>query len=462
MSLAVPYRPPAPRPLSPVRALMRGFLSGGRDLLSVLPQEAYRVDVAPLGVSRRGILLVNDPALVRRVLGDEAASFPKNDLFVSALEPLIGNGVFISSGDDWRRQRRMIEPSFGHMQIGRAFASMEAAADALEPELDERAAQGLAFSLDAMMSRLTADVICRTVFSTTLESAAAQRIFDEFARFQETVASVRLDRLLWGRPGAPVRQPATARTACERIRAHISAMIAAHPAALGKVPPESAGDIAGDIMAARDQNGEPAFRDRDLVDQIGVFFLAGHETSASAVTWALFVLSQRPDLMARVRAEIEAEAPFGRAPLDVVKRLTVTRALLRETLRLYPPGPFLPRVAAQDCELAGHRLRPGAMVMISPWIIHRHERLWPNPDIFDLDRFIEQNERRIPAGAYLPFGYGPRVCVGAAFATIESTHILARIVQRYDLEVMRPESVQPAARLTIRPAHPIHVRLRRR
>ncbi len=430
------------------------MLSGQRDLLSVLPDEAYRVDVAPVGFSRRGILWVNDPTWVRHVLVTEVARFPKNDLFVSALEPLIGDGVFISGGQTWQRQRRMIEPSFGQIQVGRAFAAMEAAADALEPELDALAERGETFLLDAMMSRLTADVICRTVFSTTLESAAARRIFDDFAQFQDTVASVRLARLLWGRPFDRVSQPKPARAACDRIRAHLADMIADHD-------PEQASDIAGQVLAARDAESGAAFSPRELVDQIGVFFLAGHETSASAVTWALFILSQRPDLTERMRQEIDALAG-GRPGLDEVKRLTVTRAVLRETLRLYPPGPFLPRVAAEDCEIAGHPVRRGAMIMVSPWTIHRHRKLWPEPDIIDVERFLGERERAIPSGAYLPFGLGPRVCIGAAFATIESTHMLARIVQRYSLEVEAPESVRPVARLTTRPARGIKVRLRRR
>ncbi|MCR9074083.1 MAG: cytochrome P450 [Alphaproteobacteria bacterium] len=452
------YRPPAPRALPPVRALLRSAFSGSRDLLSLLPEEAYRTWIAPLGVSRRGILLVNEPDMVRRIFGSDVATYPKNDLFVGALRPLIGDGVFVSDGDVWKRQRQMIEPSFGHMQVGRAFAAMEAATGAVQPILDARAADGEVLSLDAAVSHLTADIICRAVFSTTLESDAARRIFEDFAVFQETVANVRIARLLWGRPWAEVSQPAPARAACERIRRQIAGLIAARTDKSG----EGARDIAGDIISARDPATGIGFSQQELVDQIGVFFLAGHETSATAVLWALFVLSQNPDLAARVRAEIDAEAGDGPIGLESVKRLALTRAVLRETLRLYPPGPFLPRVAARETEIGGYRLRRGAMVMVSPWIIHRHSGLWRNPDLFDESRFLSGSDAAVPAGAYLPFGLGPRVCIGAAFATVESTFLIAHLIRRYDIEVCAPEAVRPVARLTTRPARDIRVRLSRR
>jgi cytochrome P450 len=458
MNIADPFRPPAPVPLSPTRSLVRAILSGRRDLLSLLPEEAYHQRVAPLGTSRRGILLVNEPEIVRRIFGAEVADYPKNDLFVGALEPLIGNGVFISNGDVWKRQRRMIEPSFGHMQVGRAFQAMDAAADAFEPELDRRAAAGEVFALDAAMSHLTADVICRATFSTTLESQDARRIFDDFAIFQETVANVRVFRLLLGKPWAEVPQPRAAREACARIRAHVAALIDRRV----REGDRGRSDIAGNIIAARDSETGEGFSPVDLVDQIGVFFLAGHETSASAVTWALYLLSRMPELAARLRCEVEEVAGGGPVTLEVTKRLQLTRAVLRETLRLYPPGPFLPRVAVRDTEIAGHRLKRGGMVMVSPWIIHRHRDLWRDPDVFDESHFLGAAEKQIPAGAYLPFGLGPRICVGAAFATVESTHMIARLLRRYDVEVVAPERVRPVARLTTRPAEDIRVRIRRR
>jgi cytochrome P450 len=174
------------------------------------------------------------------------------------------------------------------------------------------------------------------------------------------------------------------------------------------------------------------------------------------------MLSEDAGAAARLRAETEAEAGAGPIPLASVKRLTRSRAAFREAMRLYPPLAFLPRVALQATEIAGNRVPRGAMVMVSPWTLHRSPDLWENADRFDPDRFLPERERAVEPGSYLPFGLGERICVGAAFATVEATLILARLTRRYRFETIRPEAARPLARLTLRPADPLLVRVRRR
>jgi cytochrome P450 len=452
------YRPPAPNPGQPIRGLLRAIMRFERDLLGLMPREAYQKLVSPLGRSRRSILLVNAPDVVTTVLVDSNGIFPKNDLMVGALEPLVGDSIFVSSGPTWRRQRRMVEPAFSHMRINKAFDFMAAAVDDYARVLDRRAATGEAFSLDAAMSHLTADVICRTIFSKSLESRAARDIFDAFTVFEASVANVEIRRLLFGRPFEKIPQPARVLAACGQIRHHIGAMLDERMAAGGSQPD----DIAGAVIAARDADTGAAFTREELIDQIGVFFLAGHETSASVLTWAFFILSQQPETVARMREEIARVAGEGPIEMEHTKRLTFVRNVFRETLRLYPPITFIPRVALENTEIAGHAVKKGAMIMISPWAIHRHEALYRNPDRFDPDRFVPEREREIAQGAYMPFGVGPRLCVGAAFATIEACLILARLVRRYDFEVLDAHKVRPVARLTTRPARQILCRVRRR
>ncbi len=305
------------------------------------------------------------------------------------------------------------------------------------------------------MSHLTADIICRTIFSRSLEDATSRDVFASFAEFERSVASVDLYQLILGKPWGDVRQPARVLAACERIRAHVGEMVGAALADAGRGP-----DIVGDLIAARDpETGEPFSRE-ELIDQIGVFFLAGHETTASVLTWTFFILSQRPDIRERMRAEIAEVAGEGEITLQHVKRLEFTRDVFREALRLYPPITFIPRVAAQDVEVAGVGARKGAMIMIAPWTIHRHRELWRDADRFDPDRFADPAQKRSVAEAYLPFGMGPRICVGAAFATIESGLILARLVRAFDFEALEPDRVRPVARLTTRPAEEIRARVR--
>lgn len=445
------YRPPAPVPKPELRALADVVARGERDLLTLLPDRAYRETLFELGKSRRGILFVARPDLVTHVFAYPDGVFPKNDLMVGALEVLVGDSLFVTSGANWRRQRRMIEPAFSHMRVDRAFDAMSAAIDVTEVSLD--AARG-PVSIDKTMAHLTADIICRTIFSTSLESRVARDVFDDFLIFERSCASVDLGRLLLGKPFDAVPQPAPVMEACQRIRRHLGAMLDQRFAE--GAPAQD--DIAAAVVAARDPDtGEPFTRE-ELIDQIGVFFLAGHETTASSLTWAFFILSRQPETVARMRAEIAAVAGDGPIRVEHAKRLVFTRNVFRETMRLYPPLTFLPRVAAKTAKIGPRTVTRGTMVMIAPWAIHRHETLWAAPDRFDPDRFAPERAEDAVPGSYIPFGLGPRVCVGAAFATIEATLILARLVRRYDVEALEPERVRPVARLTVRPEHEIMAR----
>ncbi|MDJ0760655.1 MAG: cytochrome P450 [Woeseiaceae bacterium] len=441
------FRPPAPRPLTPIRSLIRVLRQGDGDLLSLVPIDAYTKPCTWLGYSRRSILLVNDLKLVREVLTDPLEIFPKNDLMAGALEPLVGDSVFVSSGATWRRQRAMIDPAFSHMRINRAFPSMRDAVVDYATLLDRRAGTGEYFSLDLAMSELTADVICRTVFSTKLGSETARDVFEAFAEFEDSVANVNLRELIFGKPWSDVRQPENVLAACERIRRHIGDLI--DPRLVGES--EQPDDIVSELIAARDPEGGKGFSRKELIDQLGVFFLAGHETTASALTWVFYILSQHPETTVRMRDEIDRVVGAGPVEFKHVKQLAFIRNVFRETLRLYPPITFIPRVAAEATQIGDFKVKKGAMIMISPWTSHRNRELWQNADCFDPDRDEE--------GVLLSFGLGPRVCIGAAFSTIESGLILAELVRRYDFEVKSPENVRPVSRLTTRPAREIQCRV---
>ncbi len=451
------YRPPAPEPKTPIRSLLRVIRQGDGDLLSLVPVDAYVEPYTYLGYSRRSILLVNDPAIAREILTDPLEIFPKNDLMVGALAPLVGDSIFVSSGERWRRQRAMIDPAFSQLRISTAFTSMHDAVDDYEAELDRRAAEGTAFSLDHAMSELTADVICRTIFSRSLESEVAREVCDSFTEFEQSVASVDLWQLIFGKPWADVKQPDAVLAACERIRGLIGAMVDPRLADTARQDD----DIVAAVIAARDAETGEGFTREELIDQLGVFFLAGHETTASVLTWVFFILSQRPDALARLREEVEAVAGDGPVTIQDVKRLGYVRNVFRETLRLYPPITFIPRVAAEKTRIGRFNVKKGAMIMVSPWTAHRNALLWSDPDRFRPERFDAEDEGD-DAGVLMSFGLGPRVCIGAAFATIESGLILARLARRYDFVVESPERVRPVARLTTRPAEDIVVRVRRR
>ena len=457
MSASALFRPPAPTPDTPVRSLLRVVRQGDGDLLSLVPREAYREPLTWLGYSRRSILLVNDPGCCREVLNDPEGVFPKNDLMVDALEGLVGDSVFVSSGERWRRQRAMIDPAFSHMRVQSAFASMVTAVDDYERHLDTVAADGEPFSLDLAMSHLTADVICRTIFSQPLTSNVAREVFDDFLLFERSVASVNLRQLIVGKPWAEVRQPEHVRAACTRIRSHIGDLL--DPRLAPGAP--AIDDIVQAVIEARDADSGEPFTREELIDQIGVFFLAGHETTASVLTWVFFVLSRRAEIVERVRRDVARVVGSGPVAFEHVRQLPFLRNVFREALRLYPPITFLPRVAKRATTIGGWRVKRGAMIMISPWTAHRNERLWSAADRFDPDRFERDEAEGERRGPLMSFGLGPRVCVGASFATTEAVLILARLVRRYDFEALEPELVRPVARLTTRPAVEIRCRLRR-
>ena len=445
-------------PMTPLRSLLRVIRQGDGDLLSLVPIDAYEKPYTYLGYSRRSILLVNDPAIARDILTDPLDIFPKNDLMVGALEPLVGDSIFVSSGERWRRQRAMIDPAFSGLRINTAFASMQHAVDDYENELDRRAAGGASFSLDHAMSELTADVICRTIFSRSLESQTARDVCDSFTEFESSVASVNLWQLIVGKPWADVRQPPTVLDACARIRRYIGDLL--DPRLDGSQP--ASDDIAAAVIAARDADSGDGFTREELIDQIGVFFLAGHETTASVLTWAFFILATRPDVLARLRDEVEEVAGDGPVSIQEVKQLAFVRNVFRETLRLYPPITFIPRVAAEATRIGNYSVKKGAMIMVSPWTAHRNALLWRQADRFDPDRFDAAGSDDQDSGVLMSFGLGPRVCVGAAFATIESGLILARLARRYDFLIENADAVRPVARLTTRPATDIRVRVQRR
>jgi cytochrome P450 len=440
--------------MTPIRSLIRVLRQGDGNLLNLVPIDAYRKPMTYLGYSRRSILLVNDPTMDREILTDPLEIFPKNDLMVGALEPLVGDSIFVSSGERWRRQRAMIDPAFSHMRINTAFESMVAAVDAYESQLEQRAGAGEVFSLDHAMSELTADVICRTIFSKPLESATAREVCDTFTEFEASVASVDLWQLIFGKPWADVRQPQRTLDACARIRELIGELV--DPRLDGREAPQD--DIIEAVIGARDADSGAAFSREELIDQMGVFFLAGHETTASVLTWCFFILARRPELAVRLRAEVAEHCGDGPVTIQHVKQLSFVRNVFREALRLYPPITFIPRVAAESTKIGGERVKRGAMIMVSPWTAHRNALLWNEPDRFDPDRFERDDDR----GVLMSFGLGPRICVGAAFATIESGLILARLLRRFDFEPLDADAVQPVARLTTRPAQDIRCRVRLR
>jgi cytochrome P450 len=290
------------------------------------------------------------------------------------------------------------------------------------------------------------------VFSTPLQSGVAVDVFEDFTLFEKSAVQVDVLRLILKPAWSEFPQPPEVLNACERIRHHLGVLVDSH-----LDDPSGFDDIASSVIAARDRDtGEP-FTRKELIDQLGVFFLAGHETTASVLTWAFYVLADQPQWRERLRDEIGQVVGDGRMTFEHTRQLPLTKAFFKETLRLYPPITFMPRVATRETTIGGRRLRKGALVMVAPWTLHRHAKWWDEPHAFRPERFLPEHEKELVQGAYIPFGQGPHTCVGAGFAQTESVLILAELVRHFDWSLAPGQSVRPAARMTTRPASQVMI-----
>ncbi|MGP3695693.1 cytochrome P450 [Rhodobacter sp. NSM] len=439
-----------PKPASRIgrASLLRHILLFRKDILSANPAHLYRAWMAEYRTPFFRSYLCNDPALVRRVLQERPEDFPKSDRLREGLAPLLGQSVFVTNGALWRRQRRIIDPAFEGGRLREIFPAMHAAGAAAVARL------GGEVEVEEAMSHAAADVIFRTLFSIPIEDTLASAVFAEFRAYQRTQPLLNPAALLPLPRWMPRLHRRRTRASAARIRALIARLTEERVAAMARgAAPD---DLVTRILAARDPETGDRFTPAEMVDQVAIFFLAGHETSASALAWALYLLATHPEVQERVAAEAEL---LGDAPdVAAVGRLGLVRDVFRETLRLYPPVPMMVRESRCPETMRGRQVEPGAQIVLSPWHLHRHERLWERPDAFDPDRWRSAESRASAREAFMPFSAGPRVCTGAAFAMIEGPLILAMIARAFRIEPVAGPPPVPVAHLTVRSATGIRLR----
>ena len=451
--------PPKPRPRPDKVSLWRYFRLFRQDILSAQPARLYRAWMAEFRTPFFRSYMCNDPALVDLVLSQRPRDFPKSDRVREGLKPLLRESVFVTNGETWARQRRIIDPAFEGGKLRETFPAMWDAGVACVERLRTKAT-GAPLDIEAETSHAAADIIFRTLFSIPIEDQTASAVFAEFKAHQRASPVVNLGAILPLPRWFPrFHSRATRRTAA-RIRALIEQLTAARAAeiAAGRAPD----DLATKIMTTPDPQTGRCFDTPEMVDQVAIFFLAGHETSASALAWSLYLLATHPEWQDRVAAEAEAvigaEVPY----FSTLGRLRHARAVFREAMRLYPPVPMFVREAACPETFRDRAVAPGAQVVISPWHLHRHERLWDNPDGFDPARFETENGKSCLREAYIPFSAGPRVCPGAGFAMAEGPLLLAMITRAFQLDPDPGHVPVPVAHLTVRGRDGIRLRLRPR
>jgi cytochrome P450 len=415
-----------------------------RDILSAQPARLYRAWMAEFRTPFFRSFLCNDPALIEEVLTGRPGDFPKSDRVREGLAPLLGQSVFVTNGAIWRAQRRIIDPAFARGRLHETYPALLAAAEAARARLAVRA--GEVVEIEEFASHAAADAIFRTLFSIPIEHETAARVFAEFRAYQRAQPLLNLAAFLPLPAWMPRFVPRRARRAAVAIRTLIAALVEDRLEAIraGRAPD----DLATKIMTTPDPETGRSFTTGEMVDQVAIFFLAGHETSAAALGWALYLLAS--DGAAQDRAAAEA-ADF--APEDGIAglgRLGFVRDVFRETLRLYPPVPMMVRETTRAERFRGREVPSGAQIVLSPWHLHRHERLWDDPDSFDPGRWQGEAGRKSARCAYLPFSEGPRVCPGAGFAMIEGPLFIAILLKRLSFHQSSGAVPVPVAQLTVR------------
>lgn len=439
-------RPPAPVPhantLGPL-ALLRVLASNP---LEAWTEAHFSEPLVLGGLPFARVAVVSEPAAIRRVLLDNTRNYQKDWLQRRVLSAGLTDGLLTAERQQWRTQRRALAPLFASRSvIGYAGAMVEAARAAVE-RIKSR--QGEIVDMAVEVTRITLDVLERTIFSDGF-GTDREAIRRGMKRYFEAVGKLDPFDVL----GIPKMLPSfvrsKARAELRFFETAVDGIIAARRQQVAGGNYSAPKDLLTHLLKARDPETGKTLSESEVRANVLTFIAAGHETTANCVTWSLFLLSQSQEWRARVRAEAE-RALDGDAPA-LADRLIETRAVVEESNRLYPPIAAISRSALGPDRLAGQSVQKGTMVVIAPYVLHRHRALWREPDRFDPTRFLAGAPDRIGRFAYLPFGVGPRTCVGAAFAMQEAVIILAMLMLHFRLVLMPGHRVWPVQKVTLRP-----------
>ena len=456
-----PPRPAAPRPRETPQGQL-GFLLGlWRNPLATWTRRSFEQSIVRSESLLGSVTVVSDPAAIRHVLVDNVANYRKDALQLRILRPGLGDGVFTAEGEDWRLQRRALAPLFTPRAVADFLPAMAQSAAWLEGRW-RPLRDGRRLDIAHEMSRVTLDVLERTIFPQGLTrdpsvfAKAMGTYFDAIGRLHP------LDII-----GAPDWAPRLGkRRPDESLRFFASAVddiVTARKRwleeqAAEQPPPQ---DLLTRLLAARDPQTGEGLDEASVRANVLTFIGAGHETTANGLTWSLYLLALHPQWRAQVEEEVDEALKDG-VNEAALPRLIRTRATFEEALRLYPPAASLSREAIGPDELAGRPIRAGSTVVISPWVLHRHRKLWDRPDYFDPNRFMPGRREGIDRFAYLPFGAGPRICIGLGFAMQEAVILLASIVKQARLDLAPGHRVEPVMRITLRPNGGMPMILRKR
>jgi len=440
------FIPPYPPRLTEPPSTWRRLMLARRNFLAMWEEGTFELEFSPAQIFMRQTFLCNSPDSVQFALSQKNSSFErKAPQMRHALEPLLGDGLFISDGETWRKRRRVVAPIVHVSRLAKFAPIMVEAAEEVQGRWTK--SEGATVDVLVESATLTAEVICRTLFGRKLGRDYAHQIVDGFSEYQRVIGSIDLISLLGLPDWIPRWYSRAVHKSVKSIQGVLTQVIESTRAQAGA----DDSSVISQLLNARDEEtGEPLDPEA-LRNETAVLFMAGHETTANSLTWVWYLLSQVPAVEAKLHAELDSVLG-GRSPtLADVPKLVYTRAIFDEALRLYPPVPILPREAVREEFYKNVRIPKGSLIFVVPWLLHRHKKLWDKPDAFIPERFLPENSGSISKFAYIPFSIGPRICAGMSFGLTEAILCLATLAQEFTLRLQPGYVVNPICRLTLRP-----------
>lgn len=446
------FRPPAPQLPSGPLSLLQVIRAVLFNPLNLWRREHFEEPV----VVERSILgtrvVVSDPALIKWILVDNAANYVRDGVQQRVLLRMTGRSLLSAQGADWRLQRKALAPFFSAKALDAYVTGMIAA---VRDAVDRLCASGDdGIDLGREMATLTVDVLGRTVFPFGLGEPVAL-VAANVRRFAEANGPVELGDLL----GFPHWIPGVRRIVGWRATTMVkrrARRIIAEARASERTPD---GDILSALLSAQDAETGKTLSAREVESNVSTLIGAGSDTVSVALTWSIFLISQAPHVREAVEAEVDFHLKAGPPTADKLDQLVWTRAVIEEAMRLYPPAPLIGRMARGADSLGGDRFPAGTSILISPWVLHRHARLWSNPDMFEPERFLPGRREEISRFAYLPFGAGPRVCIGMGFAMQEAVVVLATLIRHLRFERLDKQPIRLRQCVTLQTEIPLRMRI---
>ena len=449
-----------PKPVKNKITQYMTYIQKGRSWLDGLYAKSYTMKMGRVKMPNLDLYLPNQPDLIHRVLVSEAKYFPKSALLHEVLEPLLGESIFTTNAEVWKKQRELLTPSFEMIKVNQVFDLMHDAAKDMSIRLTELA-DGEYHNIDDEMTFVTADIIFRTILSEKLDEKKGKEVLDAFVIYQEESAKLgmqkifKIAKLLQFFRGDSKRIEAG-----KVIRNALAEIIKPRYEAMERGEESTHKDILSSLLKVINKDTGKPFSFKEILDQIAMLFLAGHETTASSMTWTLYLLALYPEYQEEAYQEVVKVCAEDALSIENTKQLTFVMNNFSEALRLYPPVSFFPRETTRDIVMRDKQIKKGSAIVVSPWLMHRNELYWEDPHMFDPHRF--DNPKDIVKNTYFPFGMGPRICIGARFAMQEAPLLLATILREYKLELQPNFVPDIVGRLTTRSLNGMNIKLIKR